>query len=208
MDLYTAGREHGGVLIETIQREYKHIRDSKKFLEQIKMNQGNIIVLLDKIIDPQNFGSIVRTCFYYGVDCVITNKQHRPALSPSVTRVSLGASESIELYTTNHFKSLIEQAKSNNWKIITTTVKPERKEKNYIPLYKLKLNKRDNIMIILGSEGEGLAHNIQEYSDYNVFIPHSIQTDSLNSDIYKFVDSMNVAVSAGIIINNIKKQLI
>ena len=79
----------------------------------MKKSKGNIIVLLDKVIDPQNFGAIIRTCFYYGVDYLIVNKNNRPAISPALCQVSLGTSELMNLYCVKYFNAFVKGKNKN-----------------------------------------------------------------------------------------------
>jgi tRNA G18 (ribose-2'-O)-methylase SpoU len=75
-----------------------------------------VFVLLDKVIDPQNFGSIIRTSAFYGVDKLIVNKKSRPSLSPAVINVSAGATELIDIYDLKHFKSFVQGKAYNLYK--------------------------------------------------------------------------------------------
>jgi 23S rRNA (guanosine2251-2'-O)-methyltransferase len=108
LDSFTAGRQHDGVILKAEFRDFNHIKKNSKFLESIKKRTGNIIVLLDKIIDIQNYGSITRTCYYYGVDYLIVNKLNRPTISPALCQVSLGACENMELYCLKNFYPFIQ----------------------------------------------------------------------------------------------------
>jgi tRNA G18 (ribose-2'-O)-methylase SpoU len=108
LDSFTAGRIHDGVIIKAEFRDFNHIKKNSKFLESLKKRTGNIIVLLDKVIDIQNYGSIARTCFYYGVDYLIVNKAHRPAISPALCQISLGACENMDLYCLKNFYPFIQ----------------------------------------------------------------------------------------------------
>lgn len=57
-------------------------------------------------------------------------------------------------------------------------------------------------MLIFGSESKGIEDSLLYLADYNIYIPSS-QNQNIN-----LVDSLNVGVSAGIIINNLKSQLL
>jgi len=106
--MFTAGRQHDGFVLKTEDREFTHIKINKKFFDSMPKKTGNIIALLDKVIDPQNFGSIIRTCYYLRIDYLIVNKKHRPAISPALCQVSLGASENMPLYCLKLFNSFIQ----------------------------------------------------------------------------------------------------
>ncbi len=108
LDAFTANRTHDGLILKVDFRDFNHIKESKKFFENLKKPQGNITVLLDKVIDPQNYGAIIRTCYYYGVDYLLVNKNSRPAITPALCQVSLGTSELSELYCVKHFSGFIQ----------------------------------------------------------------------------------------------------
>ena len=55
-------------------------------------NEG-LYVFTDKITDPQNYGAIIRSCLYFGVDNIFTGKKNHCPLSPSVSKASSGAVE-------------------------------------------------------------------------------------------------------------------
>ncbi len=106
--MFTAERAHDGLVLKVEQREFINIKENKKFFDNLKKPQGNLVVLLDKVIDPQNFGAIIRTSFYYGVDYLIVNKNNRPSISPALSQVSLGTSELLDLYCVKFFNSFVK----------------------------------------------------------------------------------------------------
>lgn len=188
-----------------------------------------MVVLLDKVIDPQNFGAIIRTCFYYGVDYLIVNKTSRPTISPAICQVSLGTSELLDLYCLKNFNSFVRgkwnnisykstnypiDASDRNWKIIATTTKLESSDKtNNNRKIKpqlvgdLEVDKNSNILIIFGSEFEGLSRDIIELTDFNVIIPPNLNMNEVKKGSFSLVDSLNVGVSTGIIIHTLKEKL-
>ena len=54
---------------------------------------------MDQITDPQNFGSILRSAMFLGVDAVIVNKRNACGLTPTVSKVSSGALEFLPIYS-------------------------------------------------------------------------------------------------------------
>lgn len=78
------------------------------FLEKFKKKDtGNLIVVLDQIVDPQNFASIVRSAFFLGVDFIMINKVNKPPLSSTVSKVSSGASECTDLFSIKNIKNFL-----------------------------------------------------------------------------------------------------
>ncbi len=77
-----------------------------------------------------------------------------------------------------------------------------------ITLQELRLNSDDNVILILGSEGFGVSKDVtSNLVNYNVYIPPKLDNTKINQHPYDLIDSLNVGVSAGIIINNIASQL-
>jgi 21S rRNA (GM2251-2'-O)-methyltransferase len=210
------------LILKIKERDYEHIKQEKLFFENYKKKNGNLIVVLDKILDPQNFGSIIRSCLYYDVDSLCVNKKHRPEISPAVNQVSLGASECMDIYAikalrpflNSKLNQIILAASINGWIIISINIHKENL-KNHpnvmsIPLDKLsdKINKQSNVIIVFGSEALGFDDNLHSFTNLNVYIPPNLDDSFINKGKFKFLDSMNVGVSAGIIINTIKNILI
>jgi len=77
-----------------------------------------------------------------------------------------------------------------------------------ISLNQLKLNPEENIILILGSEGFGVSNDVMKsFVNYNIYIPPHLDKSKVNQHPFDMIDSLNVGVSAGIIINQICSQM-
>jgi tRNA G18 (ribose-2'-O)-methylase SpoU len=76
-----------------------------------------------------------------------------------------------------------------------------------ISLTELNLNKNDNAILVLGSEAFGISTNLDEIANYNLYIPPLLNKEMVNKHPFDLIDSLNVGVSAGILINHIKNLL-
>lgn len=86
-------------------REYNSIKTFDYFVaNNLKNKTGNLIVLLDQIVDPQNFGSIIRSACYLGADYIFVNRIRKSPINAAVAKVSSGASECMELYSVKNLK--------------------------------------------------------------------------------------------------------
>ena len=188
--------------------------------------------------DPQNFGSILRSAMFLGVDAVIVNKLNACGLTPTVSKVSSGALEFTPVHSVKFVsKFFVEAQQRHGYKIISTNLAedlqdepqphgsdeddtdiyrsfdredddyltvPQQKEQKLIPLDQLRLKRSDNTMLVLGSEGEGVSRTIGRMADYKVVIPPGLQMGNLNKYPYNMVDSLNVGVSAAMLLYHIK----
>ena len=151
------------------------------FLDDILLSSyKRNLLLLDRITDPQNLGSIIRTCACLGNFGIILPKFHSCKITDAVLRVACGG----ENYTpiaqvSNLANALIKIKKAGYWVVASV---PGGNAKNIydadIPL---------PAAIILGSEGRGIRPGLEKYFDLEVKIP-----------MPEAKLSLNVAVSAAI----------
>ena len=240
LDKFTGGRPHNGLVLKSHPRDYVYIKSFAPFAEKfINKPEGNLLVLLDQIVDPQNFGSIIRSAFFLGSDALLMNKNNKPPISSTVCKVSSGASECIDLFAVKNIRKFLGEAITNGWTVVTTSIEKEHdvqlrlnneksvqedpnleneesKEKEpqqekivakNISLVELNLLKSSNVILVLGSEANGITSDLVGVSNYNVYIPPLLNKELTGKHPYNIIDSLNVGVSAGIIINHIKTQL-
>ena len=86
--------------------------------------EGKFYLFLDQVTDPQNFGSILRSAMFIGVDGVIVNRRNACGLTAVVSKVSSGALEFIPLYSVKFVSHFFDDAKKDplNFKIISTNL--------------------------------------------------------------------------------------
>ena len=227
LDRLTAGKPHNGLILKTDKKEYSKI----SILEEIKSNEASkkqkVFLLIDQIIDCQNFGSIIRSAYFLGVDAVIVNSINQHSLSPMVSKISSGASECMDIYSTNDIELLLKDAKSNNYLIVSAdiehekdvTIKPKltnqvnsnnQKADSNTAIEKVELKDinfpdEQNIIIHLTSVSDQVSknENLSKYITFKIDIKPQISKGITNDPSTEIVNSLNVGVSAGIIINHI-----
>lgn len=75
--------------------------------------------------------------------------------------------------------------------------------KPIVPLSSLSFPRNDNVMLVLGSEGEGVSNMISELSTAKVMIPPKLESKFIGKAPFNMVDSLNVGVSAATILYHI-----
>lgn len=146
-------------------------------LEVSKKIESNFILILDKVGDPNNFGSILRTSFAFGVKNIILLSRDRPQESGLIASIASGALERVNIYEVNNLLNSINYLKKTGWWIIGL----ESKElDNCIDIKDCKLEDQKKVLII-GSESTGLRKLIRENCDVLTRIRIKEQAiDSLN----------------------------
>lgn len=135
------------------------------------INEKGLLILLDRISDPGNLGSILRTCWAFGVKGVLMTKGCVDLFSPKVVRSSMGAILNVPVFTdvTNlQLDSLHEQ----EYKFLCTDI--NQGEKYHSVQY------GGQTIIIVGSEAQGVSDDIKNGCDKFINIPMKPGVDSLN----------------------------
>lgn len=179
--------------------------------EQIKINFNNkgkkfpLGIYLDQIMDPYNMGAIIRSSVFLGADFICISRNNSCGLTPIVSKVSCGGIETIPIFTIDKpldFMNRTKQDESdvNNWLFVSSSLNHKSKkiqnasDINGICNY-------NGVILVVGNEGKGIRKNIQDRSDIIVKIDPYTDTKTDNN----LVNSLNVSVATGILINEILK---
>lgn len=143
------------------------------------------LIILDRIQDPRNFGSIIRTAAALGAGGIIYPKNNSSKLNASVSKVASGGLESLPIISVNNLVRSIEKLKSRGYWIIAGDHKGD------IILGSQELP--SPVVLVVGGEGTGIRRLVLNSCDFTVRIP--LQTDEISS--------LNASVAAGILLHAI-----
>lgn len=160
---------------------YPYIKGS---LEKLQKN----IVVLDKIGDPGNLGTIIRVADAAGFKDIILTKGSVDCYNEKVVRSSMGSILNMNILYMEE-EELITFLKREGYKIEVTAL-----DKDSISYTEMKLTERN--AIVFGSEGDGVSQNFLKMCDEKIIIP-----------IYGIAESLNVAMACGIILYKTKEIL-
>lgn len=144
-------------------------------LDDIDTNFGDNILVLDRLQDPGNIGTMIRTAVAAGYSIVATIKGTADIYSPKVLRASAGMIFDIsvvELADTDEFKNMVSMLDK---KIVVTD------PRKGVPYYKCSLAR--DVALVIGNEGNGISEEILESSDIRVNIPMQGEVESLNAAV-------------------------
>lgn len=174
---------HQGIIAAASPIKYRELND---FLENLK-NDNPLILLLDGINDVRNFGAIARTSLAAGVDGIIIPQGGNVQITDDAIKASAGALLKMPVIRVIHLKDAIYQLRSYDFSILAATEKAQKS------IYEANFKKP--IALILGNEEKGIQPSLLKLCDEILKIP-----------IIGNIDSLNVSVSAGIIIYEIFRQ--
>ena len=148
----------------------------ENLLSQV-FNQGNfpLFILLDRITDVRNFGSICRSAEAMGVHGIIIPKKESAQINEIAIKASAGAIQNINICRTDSLESIIKTAKSSGLAIIACS---EKGEKNID-----QIDFKKPTLILIGSEKNGISKPLLKLSDEIGKIPVLGKTSSLNASV-------------------------
>ncbi|PIU27999.1 MAG: 23S rRNA (guanosine(2251)-2'-O)-methyltransferase RlmB [Candidatus Aquicultor secundus] len=172
LDELSRSRAHQGV-IATIE-SYRYASFAE-LAESLDITQNPVVVLLDGITDPQNFGALLRSAEASGVAGVIVAKRRVSPVTAAVHKASAGATAYVKIAQVSNLAYTIDELKEVGFWVVGAS------EKSRELYFELDLNRP--IAIVLGSEGAGISRLISEKCDYLVAIPMQGHVSSLNVSV-------------------------
>jgi TrmH family RNA methyltransferase len=144
-------------------------------LKEILKSENNSLILLDRLQDPGNIGTIIRTADAFGIDGVILTKGCVDVYNPKVVRSTMGSLFRVPMVFVDDTIDTLKFLKKEGIKIISSTLDTEEF------CYDVDFNQ--NFALVVGNEATGISYDIINFSDYNIKIPMSGETESLNAAV-------------------------
>lgn len=185
LDAMVGSDSHQGVVARVSPRVFLELDD---LLEEVRSSAAISILALDGVLDPQNFGAILRAAECLSIDAVVWSKNRGAPLGPVVSKVSVGASEIVPLCPVSNLHQALERLKEAGAWISGTMVSPDAK-----PLDSFEFPEKS--VIVMGAEGEGIHNLIEKNLDFRVYI-------SMGGSI----DSLNVSQATAVVLHELAKQ--
>ena len=154
----------------------------EEFVKVESIKSKSVILILDQVTDPQNIGSIMRSCALFNCAGIIVGKDNSPELTSSLYKSASGAAEIVNYIRVTNIRRAISFLKKNNYWIYgfdSTDGKNSR------------LNFSEKSVLVFGSEGKGIRELIKKECDELMQIK---MKDNLEFEI----DSLNVSNATSI----------
>ncbi len=163
------GAVHQGIALACAPIEEVDVQD---LIIRTHNNERSVIALLDQVTDPHNIGAIMRSASAFGLDGILMQTKHAPALEGVLAKTACGAVDHIPVaYATNLSRALEDLREAG----FTALAMDERGEKE---INELELNGK--IVVVLGAEGTGIRPLVKKKCDVLTRLPTSGAIASLN----------------------------
>jgi 23S rRNA (guanosine2251-2'-O)-methyltransferase len=141
-----------------------------------KLPERALLVALDEITDPHNFGAIVRSAVAFGADGVITLKHRAAPVTPVVVRASAGATEHARIARVANLVQCLDELRERNFEVLGLAAEGAS------DLTELAASDASRVLVV-GSEGRGLRRLTREHCTELVKIPMRGPIASLNASV-------------------------
>ena len=173
---------HQGIILEV--EDFKYVSEGE-MLDNLP--QKPLIVILDHLEDPHNFGAVIRTCEAAGADYIVIPKDRSVSVNKTVMKTSAGAVNNVKIVMVTNLNNTIKKLKKLGVWMVGTDMD------NSTPYDEIDYNVP--IGLIIGSEGFGMSRLVKQNCDFIARIPMKGK-----------INSLNASVAAGIMIYEVIRQ--
>ncbi|MBQ3307845.1 MAG: 23S rRNA (guanosine(2251)-2'-O)-methyltransferase RlmB [Bacilli bacterium] len=168
---------HQGIILSIPEFQYDN-------MDILSKESSEVILVLDHIEDPHNFGAIMRTCEAAGINTIIIPQDRQVPVNATVVKTSCGTAFSLHIIKVVNIASSIEQLKKEGYWIVGTALE------NSVDYREIDYSGK--IALVVGNEGNGMSDLVSKKCDFIAKIP-----------MYGTTNSLNVSVATGIMIYEI-----
>jgi 23S rRNA (guanosine2251-2'-O)-methyltransferase len=184
LDRESGGSSHQGVIADVSERKIYELHD---LIADAQATPPALVVVLDGIEDPHNFGAILRTCDAVGAHGVVRQTRHSAPLTGATIKASAGAAAHVKIADVVNVARAVEELKEAGiWTVGLAGDAPSTYDKMDFSL---------PTALVLGAEGSGLRRLVRERCDLLAAIP-----------MKGHIDSLNVSVAAGVVLFEARRQ--
>ena len=183
---------HQGIVLRTSKLQQPSLQE---FINDTYKNETDVVVMLDQVTDPNNIGSIMRSCSLFSSKSIIVSNDNAPEVTATMAKAASGALENVNYVSVVNLSRAMNQFKKNNYWIYGFDSNNNNNQKKNLDLPK-------KCVLVFGSEGKGLRNIIKKECDTLVSIPMRAHEEF-------GIDSLNVSNACAIALyehfkNNIK----
>lgn len=183
--IFTVGRKEMKVIssLQTLPEVIGVCRIKESFVPATSL-VNELAIALDRIQDPGNLGTIIRIADWFGINHIVTSNDTVDCYNPKVVQSTMGALSRVNLFQVADLPQYLRDYRAAGGTVYGTFLDGQ-------DVYDAPLS--TNGLIVMGNEGNGVSHAVAQEIDRRLLIPAWPKHAS-------HVESLNVAVSTGIIV--------
>lgn len=164
---------HQGIVLQTAAAETLNLKTLVEGCSQL--GEAPLLMAVDGLTDPQNLGAIVRSAEALGAHGLVLPQRRSAGLTGSVAKVAAGALEHLPIARVVNLNRALESLKENGYRVVGLA------EEGSVPLMDADLE--GPLVVVTGSEGNGLSMLTRRHCDQLVRIPLRGVTPNLNAAV-------------------------
>ncbi len=155
---------HQGVVIDAFDYDYYTLKDI----------EGDLVLILDHLEDPHNFGAIIRTCASVGIKSIIIPKDRSVGVTDVVVKTSVGTINYVKIIMVNNLVATIKTLQKDGFFVYAASMEGTDFR---------KVDYSNKVALVIGNEGSGVSRLVKESSDCLISIPMNKNVESLNASV-------------------------
>ena len=145
---------------------------------------------LDEVVDPQNFGAVLRSAHFLGIDGVVVCAKNSAPLSPAVSKASSGAMETETVYSAGAMHRFLARCADEGWDVLGAAAESDAVDVTDVAVER-------PTVLVMGNEGRGLRTNVRRACS------KMVKVEGAPGGSQGGVDSLNVSVATGIMLHTL-----
>ena len=178
--MYGSEKSTQGIILKTNDFERPNLQ---QFIKNENLNHKSVLLALDQITDPQNIGSIMRSCALFNCKGIIVAKDNAPYLTPSLYKAASGAAEIVNYFKVTNLKRSISKLKKSGYWVYGFDSSENYESSN--------TNFSKKSILVFGSEGKGIRDLVKKECDEIIKL-------KIKPNLNFQIDSLNVSNAASI----------
>jgi 23S rRNA (guanosine2251-2'-O)-methyltransferase len=161
--------------------------DPRRFLDGLRGRDDALVVILDRVQDPHNLGSLLRVAACFGVDGVIIARHRSVALTPAAVKVASGAAEHVPVVAVGGLADAVAACKASGlWLFAADEAAPQAAADTDLT---------GPVGLVLGGEGAGLRTSVMRACDGVVSLARG-----------GALATLNVAMAGAVLLYEVRRQ--
>ena len=162
--------DHRGFIAVTTDFSYSELSD----LTVKNGKKSRLLILLDGLEDPHNFGAIIRVADCAGADGIVIPRRRNCGVTDTVVKVSSGAASHVKVAKVANLNDAIRELKEDGYTVLAADMDGDS-------IYSTDL--RGDLAIVIGGEGNGVHQLTKKLCDGVVALPQKGKVNSLNASV-------------------------
>jgi len=174
LDRITGRGAHQGLVLQVPAYQYAHPDDFASAVDEF--GAPTLLVALDGVTDPRNLGAVVRSAAAFGASGVVVPERRAAGMTASAWKTSAGAAARVPVARATNLSRTLAGYRKAGFMVVGLAADGDT-DVSDLPIADGPL------VVVVGSEGKGMARLVREQCDVVAHIPIAADTESLNAGV-------------------------